>query len=177
MQILAYLISTVSFISSIGASMIKGSTKKQMGFILTLTFCSNFFAGVGYIASGTGMNGALSCGLGALISVVNFFYGQKNIPIPKFLLGIYFVGFFVVNIISKSTIVLTTVAILATFSFVIGLAKRDGKGFRFWKILNNGLWLVYDLIAQSYNSFLLHSATMVFTLASSFFYDREKKVK
>ena len=77
MNITAYIISILAFIFSISSSFIKGHTKIQMGVILTFTFLSNFFAGLGYIVNETGINGTVSCMLGAIISIINFFYRMK----------------------------------------------------------------------------------------------------
>ena len=157
--------------------MVKGNTKKQMGLILALTFLTNFFMAMGYIVNGTGINGAVSCILGCVISVINFYFRINSKPIPKFMLILYFAGFLIINILSGKVFILTVIAILATFAFVIGLAKKDGKGFRIWKIINNLLWGVYDIVSKSFNSLLLHTAIILFTLLGSLIFDVKKDSK
>ena len=175
MGILAYLCSILSFASSVSSGMIKGKSKKQFGFMLILTFFSNLFAGLGYLFNAAGINGAMSCALGCIVAVVNYFYRVGNKSIPKVVLGFYYIGFFVINIINRNTFILTTIAILATFSFVVNLSQKDGKKFRLWKMVNNFLWLSYDIISKSYNQIPLHVAIIVFTGLSSLYYDRKRE--
>ena len=157
--------------------MIKGEGKKQFGFMLILTFFSNLFAGLGYLFNAAGINGAMSCALGCIVAFVNYFFRVKNKPIPNVVLGFYYIGFFVINIINRNTFILTLIAILATFSFVVNLSQKDGAKFRLWKIVNNLLWLTYDIISKSYNQILLHVAIIVFTSISALYYDRKKEAK
>lgn len=175
MNIIAYLLSVLSFVTSIGASMVKGENKKQLGFMIILTFFSNFFAGLGYIFNSAGINGALSCALGSVIALVNYYFRINNKPIPRTAIALYYIGFFVINIIGKNTLVLTVIAILATFSYVVNLSQKDGKGFRFWKIGNNLLWLLYDIASRTYNQVALHGSILIFTIVSSLYFDRKNE--
>ena len=175
MGIMAYLCSGLSFASSVGSTMVKGEGKKQLGFMLLLSFFSNLFAGLGYLFNTAGINGAVSCCLGCIVAIVNYFFRIENKPIPKIMLIFYYIGFFVINIMNRNTFVLTVIAILATFSFVVNLSQKDGKKFRLWKIVNNLLWLSYDIISKSYNQILLHVAIIVFTGLSSMYFDRKKE--
>ena len=178
MIILKYICSALSFTASVSSGMIKGNTKKQLGVMIFLIFFSNLFAGLGYFFNPAGLNGAASCALGCLISVINFYFRMKEKPIPKGIIAFYYVGFFVINIINRSTFVLTTIAILATFSFVINLSQKEGKYFRVWKIVNNLLWSTYDIVSKSYNQlFVLHIPIITFTLLSAYFYDVKKTPK
>ena len=175
MNIIAYVISILAFIFSISSSFIKGHTKIQMGVILTFTFLSNFFAGLGYIINGTGINGTVSCMLGAIISVINFFYRMKNKPVPIVLLAVYTLAFTVLNIVFGEKVILTVLSILATFAFILCVAKQYGKEFRNWKMVNNAIWSIYDITSKSYNSLLIHVATFLFTLLGSAIYDIKKE--
>lgn len=175
MLVLKYIVSGIGFFSSIGATLIKGNTKKQFALMIILTFFSNFFTALGYIFNPEGLNGVASCALGCIICLVNLFFRSKELPIPKIVLAIYYIGFFVINIINRSTLVLTTIAILATFTFVANLSQKGGKGFRIWKLANNLLWGLYDIISGSYNQLIvLHIPIASVTLYSIYQFDIRK---
>ena len=70
MNILAYVLSGLSLISMIIASLTKG---ERMGKILFFVFCANFLTATSYLLNGQGINGAAACYLGALQSLINYF--------------------------------------------------------------------------------------------------------
>ena len=175
MDFVPYILSILAFASSVGSTMVKGNTKKQLGFMLALSFFSNFFAAMGYLFNSAGINGFASACLGCVLTIINYIFRFKNMEIPKTVLGSYYIGFFVINIINKNTLFLTIIAILATFSYVINLAQKDGKGFRVWKLINNFLWLIYDGTSKSYNQVLLRCMIIIFTLMSSWYFDIKKE--
>ena len=95
MQILSLCLSTLGFLALVIASLTKGDKIKR---ILILVFLANLLYAVGYTVGGSGINGAASCYLGALISLINYFFDAKNKPIPKWLAALYGVAFAVLNV-------------------------------------------------------------------------------
>ena len=64
----------LGLIAMILASLVGGNKMKR---ILVLAFCGNLFVGLSYVFDGTGINGAASCFLGAVQTIISYFYQSK----------------------------------------------------------------------------------------------------
>ena len=62
MDILAYVLSFLGTVSIIASSLVKG---KNMKVILSLVFTANVLVAISYLVGGSGINGAISCFVGA----------------------------------------------------------------------------------------------------------------
>ncbi len=171
MPALAYVSSFLGLVSMILASVIGGEKMKR---ILVLVFCGNLFVGLSYIFDGTGINGAASCFLGALQSVVSYFFQVKKKPLPKWLALVYGLSFVVVNVVvAKGISIPTVIAIVATLAFVMGIIQSKGMMYRFWTVLNMLLWGTYDIVVSSYQPLITHVILFVFTIVGMIIHDRK----
>ena len=120
MNILATSLGVLGTVSMIIASMIKG---KDMKLILFFVFFGNVFAATSYLLDGSGINGAASCYIGGVQTLINYLFDSKNKPLPKWLVALYALSFVGVNVyvgaVSSMKIYLTILAIAASLTFVM----------------------------------------------------------
>lgn len=167
---LPYIFSILGTAFCAAAILVKG---KDMRLILLLVFTGNALAGVSYLVAGNGMNGAVSCFLGAVIAVVNFFLERTGKSVPKWLTALYAGIFTVTNLAVTAHINAATVfSVLATLCFVLSTVQKSGKLFRICSLLNTIFWIVYDLLSASYQGLIIHITVLLITVAGMLIHDR-----
>lgn len=171
MQVLAYVLSILGLVSMISASLVKGERMKQ---ILFLVFCGNVLVATSYLLDGTGINGAASCYLGGVQSIINYFFDSKNKPLPKWLIAIYAVAYIGLNLwVAQGVTALGILVIVASLTFIMCIGQTNGAKYRFWTVVNMVLWCTYDVLSQSYSAMITHVALLVFTVAGMVIHDRK----
>ncbi len=174
-EILAYGFSLLGLASMITASLIKG---KNMKTILVFVFGGNFFVAISYLLDGSGLNGAASCILGCIVTLINYVFQSKNKPIPNWLAAIYGIGFIMVNlVVSKGFSWLGLLAIVACLMFVMCINQKNGAKYRIWTIANMSLWVIYDIISGAYSVLPSHIPQLIFPIVGLFVHDIRKKKK
>lgn len=171
MQILSFVLSVLGLISMIISYLIKGKNMKK---ILFFVFCGNALVAASYFAGGSGLNGAASCCVGAIQSIINYFFESKNKPIPKWLVVVYGLSFIVVNLAVSGFSALGILAIVAALAFVMCIGQKSGKKYRFWTIINMTLWCIYDVLSKSYSVLVTHIPQLIFVFVGVFIHDRKK---
>ena len=172
MEILSYILSLLGMASMITASLIKGEKMKKTLFFV---FCANALIATSYLVGGSGLNGAASCYIGAIQSIINYFFDSKNKPLPKWLIGIYCMAFIVCNLVVGGFNPLGILAIVASLTFVMCIGQSSGAKYRFWTLFNITLWGVYDILSESYSALITHVVLLVFTIVGMIVHDRKKK--
>lgn len=182
MDILAYVLSLAGLVSMILASLTKGEKMKR---ILLLVFLGNALVATSYLIDGAGLNGAAACYLGALMTIINYFFESKKMPIPKWLVAVYAVAFVAVNlwvIGGVSTLVENfgtraffppVIAIIACLIFILCIGQENGAKYRFWTIVNMLLWCTYDIVSMAYPGLLTHGIQLVFLAVGMIIHDRK----
>lgn len=174
MTVLAYILSGLGLLCMILASLIKGEKIKK---ILFFVFCGNFLTATSYLFT-DGINGAAACYLGALMSIINYFFDSKGKKIPMWLNAIYAVLIIVVNIAVAGEVTgLGILVIVASLTFIMCVGQENGAKYRFWTIVNMLLWCSYDLIIKGYPQLALHVSLLLFTVAGMIIHDRKNKNK
>ena len=172
MELTAYVLSTLSLISMISASLVKGERIKT---ILLLVFCGNFLAATSYLFTGSGINGAAACYLGALQTIINYFFDSRGKKLPLWLNIVYVIAIIALNIIvAKGVTALGVLVIIASLTFVLCIGQENGKMYRFWTIVNMLLWCTYDIFAKTYAPLMQHVALLAFTVAGMIIHDVKK---
>ena len=171
MQILSFAFSFLGLVSMITASLIKGENMKK---ILFFVFCGNVLFATSYLVGGSGFNGAASCYLGGVQAIINYFFDSKGKPLPKWLVAIYAMSFVAINIVVGGFKPLVFLAIVACLTFVMCIGQKNGAKYRFWTIVNNSLWCLYDIISMSYGAVISHILLLVFTISGMIVHDRKK---
>lgn len=171
MALLSYVLSIAGLFSSIAASLVKG---KNMKLILFLIFLGNVLVGTSYLCDGKGINGAAALYLGAVQSIINYFFDSKNKPLPKWLIAIYAVAIIVLNIwVAKGVTALGVLVIVASLSFIMCIIQTNGSKYRFWTIVNMLLWITYDVLSQTYGALTSHVSLFVFTVVGMIIHDKK----
>ena len=169
MEIFAFILSTLATICTCIPSFLKG---KNMKLILLLVFSTNTLLATSYILTGA-FNGAATCGIGAIQTIINYFFERKNKPIPVPLIAIYAAAFIFVNLL-VFTHITDIIAILAAMAFICSISQKSGKQYRLWALVNTALWVVYDVITLSFGPLSTHVILLVTTLAGMAIHDRKK---
>lgn len=179
MQTAAFVFSILGLIAMLTSSLVKG---RDMKVILLLVFLGNAFVSVSYLLDGSGLNGAASCLLGALQSIINFFFDKKGKAVPRSLACVYAVSFVAVNLAvsfsglfeSLKTVVLCLLAICGCLAFVMCIGQKNGAKYRFWTIVNMTMWCIYDVVAGAYSVLFTHIIQLLFAVAGMIIHDRKK---
>ncbi len=175
MSILPVILSIIGLVCMISASLIKG---ERMKLILFLVFLGNVVVATSYLLDGKGLNGAAACYLGGVMSIINYFFDSRNIPIPKWLIGVYAVAIVALNIwVAGGVTPLGILVIIASLTFVLCIGQSNGASYRFWTIVNMVLWCTYDFIAPAYPALVTHIPLLLFTVAGMIIHDRKKENK
>ena len=172
MQIMSYVLSLAGLVSMILASLVKGQNMKK---ILLFVFMGNILVATSYLLAGNGINGAASCYLGGLQSIINYFYDAKMKPLPTWLIALYAVAFVALNLAVGGVSALGILAIVASLTFIMCIGQKNGKKYRFWTLVNMGLWCLYDICSMSFGALITHGIQIVFAVAGMIIHDREKQ--
>ncbi len=187
MDILAFIFSTLGLIAMLTSSLLKGENMKK---ILILVFLGNGFVAISYLVGGSGFNGAASCLLGTLFSIVNYFFDSKEKPVPKWLAAIYGFAFVFVNIfvsfssivtfgdsvsIDYKALILCVLAIFGSLCFVMCIGQKNGAKYRFWTVMNMIMWCIYDLISGNISVLITHIIQLSFAVIGMIIHDRKNK--
>lgn len=170
MQLISVILSMLGLIACIIASLLKGDRiKKNLFFVFT----GNVLVGASYLFTDLGINGAVSSFIGGGQAITSYFFSVKKKPLPVWLIVVYALLFLGVNLAALESPV-GILAVLASLCFVGCVSAKNGKVFRFWQVLNNVLWIGYDILTCSYGPLATHCVLLAFTLLGAFINDRKK---
>ncbi len=169
METLAFVLSTLGTICICIPPLLKG---KNMKLILLLVFFTNVFIATSYVLTDA-FNGAITCVVGAVQTIINYFFERKSKPLPKWLIGIYALSFIVVNVIAFKHLT-DIIALLAAMMFVMGISVKNGKKYRLWTLINTGLWILYDIATFSFGPLSTHLIQLSTVSFGIFIHDRKK---
>lgn len=172
MKELAFILNLLGLAATLAASLIKGEKMKK---VLVLVLIGNALVAIGYLCSGTGINGAASGLLACVQTLINFIFDAKNKPIPKWLIGIYIASFIAVNILVGGLTVATLLASLACIAFIVSILQKSGKNFRICAIVNTVIWISYDIFTGSYSALITHGTILAVNVVGFLIHDLNKK--
>ena len=165
---MSFAFTTLGLICILSASIIKG---KNMKLILFLLFVANAAVATGYLFTENGINGAVTCYIGAAQTIINYFFECKNKPIPKWLVAIYAIAFVSVNLAFAGFTVPCTIAIVASLMYVMSIGQKNGAKFRIWTLGNVILWGIYDIVTPAFAGLITHIPQLIFTIAGMIIHD------
>lgn len=171
MELVSYILSAMSLILFLSASLIKG---KKINAILIMLFTGNALIGIAYLING-GINGAVSSFLGAIVTIINYLFTRGGKKIPVWLSICYAIIFTVVNIVVANGLSLPSILVIITaYAYIMCIAQENGKMYRVWATLNVVVWCAYDLAGALYAPLMQHSVQLVITLIGMIIHDRKK---
>lgn len=165
------ILSILGLCAFVAAALIKGENIKHN---LYFVFTGSILIGTGYLFTEYGINGAVSSYVGALQTFINYFYNKKGTSIPVWLICVYVIIFLCMNIAVLESYI-GILALLASLCFVGCISAKDGKGYRFWQIINSFLWISYDILSKSYGALMTHGFLFVFTVIGMILNDYNPK--
>lgn len=169
MESLSYLLSLTGLAAIIASLLIKGKNMKLILFFLTV---GNTLMGLSYLCV-SNENGALTCFIATVQSIINFFFSRKNKAVPVWLMAIYAISFVTVNLMVFSAW-FDLLAIAASLMSVMLVSAVSGKLFRRWALANNLTWCVYDIISGSYGTLISHLVLSGFTAVGMIMHDLKR---
>ena len=169
MEILAFVLSCLGTVCICIPALLKG---KDMKLILLLVFLTNVLLAVSYTITGAA-NGAVSCGIGAVQTIINYFFERKKKPLPVWLICVYSATFIVFNLLFFSQAA-DALALVAVVAFVLGISQKSGKQYRLWTMVNTGAWILYDLFTGAYGPLSTHLIQITTLLLGAWLHDRKK---
>ena len=172
MIVLSYVLSITGLICMVLASLVKGEKMKTILFLVCLP---NALVATSYLIGGSGINGAAACYLGAIQTLINYFFDSKNKPLPKWLITIYAIAIIVLNIwVAGGITPLGILVITASLTFILCIGQKNGAKYRFWTLVNMALWCTYDILSGSYSVLVTHTIQLSFTIIGMIIHDRKK---
>lgn len=129
--------------------------------ILVLLATANLAIAISYFIQGS-YNGAISCLIGAITSIVSGIYDIKGKDIPLFVSILYGIAFTIANLIAWEAWNTTGLVIIASLMFAISTIQKTGMMYRVWTLGNIFLWISYDVITLSGASLVSHILTFLF---------------
>ena len=173
MAYLSTILSAAAVMFSILASLTKG--KENIIKILIFMFLCNFSMAMSYVVQGTdGINGSISCFIGAIACIANFFFTSKEKEIPLWLSGLYAVCFTTLNLITGINFA-AIIAVIACLCFVFSIIQKNGAMFRIWTVSNTVLWCVFDIIQGLNQQLISHIILLAFYIIGMIINDRKSK--
>ncbi len=172
MQIISFVLSALSLLCIALSMLFKG---RNMHLILVLAFLSNFFMTLSYVVVDN-VSGGISCGLGAIMAVINFFFCVKNKKIPKWLLVLFVLSSVSANLIFNHSWVVI-LPILTAIPYVASISQENGKMYRAWSLINVCLWSAYGIITRSWGPFATNAIILCAILIGMLVNDRKKTGK
>ena len=100
--------------------------------------------------------------------------GRKEIEVPKWIIPVYLIVFYAVNLLSFSQWYDLLVFGTST-CYVLSISQKSTRMYRILYCINSALWILYDFLAHSYSNLATHIALVVFTLVSMVINDRKEK--
>ena len=170
---LPYVLSIFGTVFCAAAILVKG---KKMQLILLLVTIGNLLAGVSYLITPNGINGAVSCFLGAGITLLNWLWEKQGKDIPRWLTVAYALLFTAVNVLVSPRVHIATLFVIgAALCFVLSTVQKSGKMFRIYTFANGICWILYDLLSASYQGLILHATVFLITAIGMLIHDRKTK--
>ena len=170
MEILAFVLSTLGTVCICISPLLKG---KDMGLILLLVFFTNALMAASYVLTGA-FNGAATCSVAAIMSIINFFFEQKSKPLPVWLIVLYAATFTLVNLLIFAHIT-DIIALLAALVLIAQVSQKSGKAYRLLALANTILWIIYDLITSAFGPLCTHAILLATILFRMIVHDKKHK--
>ena len=170
MNTIAIILSGIGTVCACLPPLLKGKT---MRLILLFLFLSNALIGASYVLTGA-FSGAVSCGVGAAQTIINYGFDRRSKAIPVWLVAVYAAAFVAVNLLTFSAIT-DIFALLACMAFVLSISQKSGKQYRISTIANAGLWAIYDVSTLSFGPLATHLLLLTMAVCGMIIHDRKEK--
>lgn len=170
MFLLAQILGFIAMSTNVIAVQLK--TKKQI--LLTIVVGNILFV-ISYFLLGA-YTGALISGINAIEVIINTKLEEKGKPIPKTLIGLYFIIAITIGAFTFNSF-MDLLPVLAAILFILTLIQSKEKNIRLLLLGNNISWLIYDFLAMAYAAGFSDLFVIASTLTAIYRYDIRKTSK
>ena len=146
---------------------------KRRRAILIALFCFNVFATLNMVFLKSWAAAYIS-GFAIVEMVINYLFERKKREVPKWLVGIY-VGVIVALGVANFAGVMDVLPILAATVFCFTILMKKEQEIRKMTLVNQGLWLVFDISAGAYTLVVSGILTIISTAVAYMRYRKTKK--
>jgi hypothetical protein len=146
---------------------------KNMKIILSFNFFANVFAGLSYFFIG-GYSGTVGGFVGGVQLIINYVFLQKKGKIPAYVVALHIITFVVLNMFVYNAwydIVMISAAIL----FVLSVAQKDAKSYRYIYFANSAALIAYDILSKAHGNLFMHCIMFSATVISIIMKNLKKK--
>ncbi|MBQ3115075.1 MAG: YgjV family protein [Clostridia bacterium] len=134
------------------AAMVGFQLKKQSQIIISQMVSNSFIALSYFMLGTTKMAGGFACVVGALQTLINYFYLRKKKNPKKYITAIFFFGYvasFVVTAYLAQQVVLPNdlLPLIGSMIFVFAVSIQNSTATRIMFFFNMLIWITFDCIA------------------------------
>ena len=133
----------------------------------------NLFSALNFVFLGT-FSSAYVCFFAVLEMLINNYFERKKKPVPKVVVGIYIIVNILLGTISFKGVI-DVVPIVCALIFCATLLTKKEQDIRKLMLVNQGLWLVYDLIVGAYFFAVSNVLTIISTAIALYRFSKKKK--
>ena len=165
--VIAQIFGVLGVIASVCSMQFK---KRRQIFIALLLL--NLFSALNFVFLGT-FSSAYVCFFTVAEMLINHLFERKNKPVPKWVVGIYII----VNILLGAiafTGPLDVIPIVCALIFCATLLTKNEQNIRKLMLLNQALWLVYDLTVGAYFFAVSNVLTIISTAIALYRFSKKK---
>ncbi|MBQ7202051.1 YgjV family protein [Candidatus Saccharibacteria bacterium] len=165
--VIAQIFGVLGVIASVCSMQFK---KRRQIFIALLLL--NLFSALNFVFLGT-FSSAYVCFFAVAEMLINHLFERKNKPVPKWVVGIYII----VNILLGAiafTGPLDVIPIVCALIFCATLLTKNEQNIRKLMLLNQALWLVYDLTVGAYFFAVSNVLTIISTAIALYRFSKKK---
>jgi hypothetical protein len=167
-----YIVAQVFGVLSMVSSICSMQFKKRRAILVAL-FCLSMFAALNMIFLNS-WSATYITFFGILEMLINHLFERKKKEVPKFVVGIYIICNIVLGVLTFEK-VLDVIPILAATVFCFTLLAKKEQSMRKLMIINQSLWLVFDLSVGAYALACSNILTIVSTAIAFHRTSKEEK--
>ena len=166
--IIAQIFGVLGVIASVCSMQFK---KRKQIFIALLLL--NLFSALNFVFLGT-FSSAYVCFFAVAEMLINHLFERKNKPVPKWVVGIYIIVNILLGVLAF-TGPLDIIPIACALIFCATLLTKNEQNIRKLMLLNQTLWLVYDLTVGAYFFAVSNVLTIISTAIALYRFSKKKK--
>ena len=168
-----FIVAQVFGVLGVIASVCSMQFKKRKTIFVVLLLL-NLFSALNFVFLGT-FASAYICFFAILEMAINYLFERKKKPVPKIVVGIYIIINILLGAISFAG-PLDLIPICCALIFCATLLTKKEQNIRKLMILNQTLWLVFDLVVGAYFFAVSNVLTIVSTVVALYRFSK-KRVK
>ena len=165
--VIAQIFGVLGVIASVCSMQFK---KRRQIFVALLLL--NLFSALNFVFLGT-FSSAYVCFFAVAEMLINHLFERKNKPVPKVVVGIYIIVNILLGVISFMG-PLDVIPIVCALIFCATLLTKNEQNIRKLMLLNQALWLVYDLTVGAYFFAVSNVLTIISTAIALYRFSKKK---